>query len=870
MSSDPTSRHDRVASVFAALVALPEPERERRLGELRNGDAPLADEVAELIRLDSEMSALDRRPPGPWAMSGPPETTGSQRSAPSMPDHVGPYEIVNVLGRGGMGVVYRARQMRPRRDVALKLVRASLIAPGATKQLRQEADILARLTHPGIAQVYDAGTASDRGADLSYFAMELVDGAPITKHAHETGLSFRGRAALLASVCDAVQHAHQRGVIHRDLKPANLLVGSDGRARVLDFGIARLVEPGVQVTTIGEQTGLVGTLAYMSPEQLSGEASRIDTRTDVYALGAVLYELLTGCTPVPLESLTLTQAVHALQTQRPRRPGQIDPRVPRDLETIALKAIAPEPERRYDSASRLAEDLRRFLASEPIAARPATVRYRVARFAARHPGAVVGIAAALLLLATTIGAIGFGYRESVRRVDALEQANREVALQVQRAEAVNEFLRRMLVSADPLGETGRGRADTTVVEMLDRESGQIEQAFEGLPESEASVRSTIGNVYLSLGMFERAEPQLRRAVELHEDVWGVDSPDADRARRDLAVLLAETDRVDEAVATFESIVQRQIDSGRDHTTEHAITAARLGAVLLDLDRYEEAEHWLSSALGAFEQQPTPPRADLMPITMNNLAQAVRGLGDRERAEALYVRARDALINVHGVEHASVAVAENNIATLRVARGDYAGAAESFRQAIAILGPLLGEGHPTLAAVRHNLAYALYDMGAYEDALAELRVSLAAYRAVYGDDHPETLSTQMGTADTLLKLEQYDEGAAMFADTADRLLARDPEDPRAQRARFFEGMCRVRGVGGTDAESEGQGDAVMDAALVRYIELAGAGTATAQKMIRGLIERRIEQERTDDAVRLAVDLDPGEPQNAALRAALGLD
>ncbi|MEQ8850172.1 MAG: serine/threonine-protein kinase [Phycisphaerales bacterium] len=845
MTDDASRRHDDLSRLFAEIADLPAPQRDARLDEIGASDSALASELRGLLLSDSGQAAIDRSPAVLPPFGDPDEA----------PTRVGAFEVGPLIGRGGMGSVYRARQREPERDVALKIVRANLLAPDAARRLRFEAAVLARLDHPNIARIYDAGTLRDEGGELSYFAMELVEGVPITEALGAA--SVAERVSTLALVCDAVQHAHQRGVIHRDLKPGNILVDGEGRPRVLDFGIARLLDADVQVTSAGYGSGsLIGTVAYMSPEQLDGRDDLIDTRSDVYALGAVLYELLAGEPPVRVAGRSLAEAVHAARTVEIAPLRRSGARVPCDLETVVAKALERSIDRRYASASELAADLRRVLAHEPVHARRQTAGYRAARFARRNPALCVAGAAAGVLLLAALGGVVYGYSESVRRTEELEAANRVIAAEAEKAIAVNEFLRRMLVSADPLGETGAGRADMTVVEMLDRESGQIAEAFEGLPGSEASVRSTIGGVYMSLGKLEEAEPHLRRSLELHEQVWGVGSIDAERAERDLAVLLSRTGRGDEAIAIFRDVLARLDRDGRAGTADDAITSIRAGAVLLGQGAYAEAESLLRRAIPIIERE-SAERSDALPAALNNLARALSGQGKRAEAEELYIRARDAFAERFGPDHPSVAIASVNIAAMRYARGDLEGAIESYRDVIRVLQPIMGDEHPQVAVTRHNLAYALYDRGDFKGSLRELELALVGYRATYGPDHPETLTTLMAAADTLAELDRHAEAAEQYAEVAEGLLARDPDDARAQRARYCRGQALIE-LGRAE-----EGDALMVEAAAAYLRLEGPGTPSGQRFLRELAARRLGQGRLEEARAYAADLNPDDPRHAEL-------
>ena len=316
------------------------------------------------------------------------------------------YRVLRLIGTGGTGEVYEAEQEHPRRTVALKLLKVSAGGPDTVRRLRYEAEVLGRLQHPGIARIYESGWTGGDGRGRPFFAMELVGGpggAPpqtVTAYAGAARLDIRRRLALLADVADAVHFAHQRGVVHRDLKPANVLVDERGQPRVVDFGVARVTGSDVRATTLHTQVGqVVGTLAYMSPEQAGGDSSRIDTRADVYALGAIGYEMLTGRLPVAMDGMMIHEAVSAIRERDPPRLGSIDPRLRGDVETVIGKALAREKEQRYASAAEFAADLRRCANDEPISARPPTTVYYVRKALRRHRVAAWASCAVVLALA---------------------------------------------------------------------------------------------------------------------------------------------------------------------------------------------------------------------------------------------------------------------------------------------------------------------------------------------------------------------------------------------------------------------------------------------------------------------------------------
>ena len=344
---------------------------------------------------------------------------------PRVPMRIAHYRILGPLGEGGMGVVYEAEQDRPRRSVALKVVRPGVASPALLKRFAHEAQILARLHHPGIAQIYEAGLGDD---GQPFFAMEFVRGLPLGEFADRQGLDLAARLGLVARVCDAVQHAHDQGVIHRDLKPANILVEESGEPKVLDFGVARATDADLLTAAGLTRTGqLLGTPNYMSPEQVAADPAAIDQRADVYALGVILFELVAHRLPYQLENRPLAEAARLILEQDSPRLGSLDPELRGDVETIVAKALEKDPARRYPSAADLAEDLRRWLAHEPILARPPSALYHLGKFARRHKalvGGVVATGAALVL--GLVGTILFAVGEARQR--GLAEQNARAAL----------------------------------------------------------------------------------------------------------------------------------------------------------------------------------------------------------------------------------------------------------------------------------------------------------------------------------------------------------------------------------------------------------------------------------------------------------
>lgn len=381
-----------VDELFDRLIDEPEPARRVALAD-ESVDAGVRTRVRRLLgHYDDPPAELEGSVVQPPVV--PTEATGRL---------VGPYTIRGMIGAGAMGFVYRAEQESPRRDVALKLMRSAVTDEAGLRRFEREALLLARLQHPGIAQVYESGAVSTEAGRVAYIAMELVDGRPLGEFARSNGLDLDGRARLVANLCDAVHHAHLRGVIHRDLKPANVLVTSDGAVKVIDFGIARPSDPADEHLRDTLEGQVLGTLAYMSPEQVAGELDAIDARTDVYSLGAIAYELFSGRLPHPLSGLSIATASRQIAEEDAPRLGSVEPACRGDLEWIVARALERDAGNRYPSAAAFGDDLRRYLTGDAVVARPPTLLYQVGKLARRHRAAFVG--ATTTLLAVVVGAV---------------------------------------------------------------------------------------------------------------------------------------------------------------------------------------------------------------------------------------------------------------------------------------------------------------------------------------------------------------------------------------------------------------------------------------------------------------------------------
>jgi eukaryotic-like serine/threonine-protein kinase len=445
-----------------------------------------------------------------------------------IPAAIGRYRVTRLLGEGGMGAVYEAEQDQPRRTVALKVIKPGFATPETLRRFQHESQALGRLQHPGIAQIYEAGTADTAFGPQLYFAMELIRGLPLHEYAEKHRLNARQRLELMAEVCDAVEHAHQRGVIHRDLKPGNILVDETGQPKIVDFGVARVTDSDAQLT---RQTGLgqlVGTLAYMSPEQVLGDPLALDTRSDVYTLGVILYQVLSGNLPYSVEQRPLHEAVAVIREEDAAPLGSIHRSYRGDIATIVAKALDKHKGRRYGSASEVAADIRRYLADEPIMARPASATYQLQKFARRHRALVVGTAAVFLVLIAGVAASSWeALRVRHERNVALAEKGRADA-EAATAQAINHFLQHDLLAqasaSNQASPSVRPDQHLEVRTALDRAAARIGGKFERQPEVEAAIRDTIGQTYIDLGLRQEGRQQLERALQLERRALGLENP----------------------------------------------------------------------------------------------------------------------------------------------------------------------------------------------------------------------------------------------------------------------------------------------------------------------------------------------------------
>jgi serine/threonine protein kinase/tetratricopeptide (TPR) repeat protein len=764
------------------------------------GDPELRRRVEELLEADPEANCL-LEVPAPL-----PAATAPLDSRPGVEEPgtvIGPYKLRELIGEGGMGVVYVAEQTKPvRRKVALKIIKPGMDTRQVVARFEAERQALAMMDHPNIAKVHDAGaTASGR----PYFVMELVCGMPVTEYCDAERLSVRARLELLVLVCRAVQHAHQKGIIHRDLKPSNILVTlHDGVPvpKVIDFGVAKATGGSLTEKTVYTAFAqLVGTPLYMSPEQVEVSGLDVDTRSDIYSLGVLLYELLTGTTPFDSETLknaAFDEMRHMIREEEPPKPStrlsklgatltataarrSADPRqlnrsVRGELDWIVMKALEKDRRRRYETANDFAADVLRYLTHKPVEACPPSAWYRFTKYARRNRAALTTatILAAVLILGTALStwqailarraerdAVAAWAQESRQRnraVDAerLARGNEEKAKRSQAdTRAFSEFLvNDMLAVARPEGMEGGLGVGVTVAQALEAAEAKLAERFAGRPQAEAAARDAIGKTWRNLTRYEQAEQHLRRALELRNQELGPDDPDTLESQNSLAVLLDHMGRYAESIALYQATLEKsKARFGSDHAQTLMYTrnlaSAYLNAGRLDvaLPLLKETLERSKRKLGLYHRE-----------TVNGLgalARAYLTAGQFDQALPLIQETLEKTKTKLGPNHPDTLAAMNNLAVQYREAGKLDLALPLLEQALEKAKGVLGPDHFSTLIKMQYLAVVYHDLGKLDQALRLYKENLERRKAKLGPDHPHTLFAMNGLGRVHQDMENFE-------------------------------------------------------------------------------------------------------------------
>jgi serine/threonine-protein kinase len=805
----------RLDSTFQGAIDLPADERAAFLDRACGADAALRDEVEAMLAADAPQHAL-----------GIERLVHDSAGLPPDPDpfigmRLGPWQVVDLVGHGGMGSVYLAERADGQYEqrVALKVVRGPAAQPPAFPRFKSETYILARLSHPNIARVIDAGHTPEGSP---YLVMEYVDGSPVTTHCDDERLTVNGRLSLFQRVCAATQHAHQALVVHRDLKPSNILVTRSGEVKLLDFGIAKLLEPDLPPAERTRPELRALTPAYAAPEQIRGEP--VTTATDVYVLGAVLYELLTGERPAAHEAIGSGHETHripppsaavrrrladtnsgagdclAVAAARRTSPERLIRRFAGDVDRVVLKALQQEPNRRYGSAGQLADDIERLLDGRPVAAQPDTFAYRARRFVARHRLIVTAgaLTCALLVTFATI---------AIRQARAAAIERDRARVEARRAERVSVLVTDLFKLAEPAA----GRGDTIAArELLDQASHRIGMELQGDPETQAALFNALARVYGNLGLHDSAIAVLQRALDVETGAGNQSS----LARAGTLHLLGERQTSKNDYEAAESRFRAALALRRNLNAPALDVAATLdafGRMLSVTGRYADARTLMEESVEIRRRQPGVPDSDLM-SGLHEFGLLLHRSGDIERAERLFREAaeigrripgpsppkvtsllhlaevvaqfddeplkatpllREALEMARSIypgDHQQVALCLAELARNQFALGRLTEAEAIAREAAAMAHRLYGDRHNETLAVRRSLSDVLRAQRKWKEAEEVLADALVDSRALLGDGNPATLLTSRALASVLEEGQRFDEALTLRKEELTRTIA----------------------------------------------------------------------------------------------------
>jgi len=772
---------DQIKSLFEAAIEL-NPSHRSAYVERNASDSGVREEVIRLLAEHDHAGGFLSNPA--FADMRSLQAQGAGQLAPGdLLD--GKFKITSLIAEGGMGQVWLAEQTIPlQRQVVVKLIRAGIYDEAASQRFRAERQSLALMDHPCIAKVFDAGATP---AGQPYFVMEYVPGVAITVYCDEKKLNTRQRLELFVKVCEGVQHAHQKAIIHRDLKPANILVVEvDGipTPRIIDFGIAKATSPFAAQPEYTQGAGFVGTPGFMSPEQADPRVADVDTRADVYSLGAVLYILLAGSPPFDAKrwkKAPLDEMLRHLREDDPPRPStkvsevretsaaiaeargtdikRLVSSLRGDLDWITMKALDKDRARRYSTPLELAMDIRRYLTNEPIVARPAATGYRLGKYVRRHRIGVAVTAAVFLLL------VGFSALQAAQ----LRRTTRER----DRANRITNFMTRMFKVSNP--SEARGNS-ITAREILDKASKDVESALVKDPELQAQMMMTMGSVYLNLGLYPRAESLSKQAVDIRRRVLGPEDPATLSAQQSLGDILEHEGRYPDAEKLDRDTLdvrRRTLGPAHLDTLE---SLNNLAIVLDDEGHHPEAEKLWRDVLDARIRVLGRENSDTA-NAINNVARAVDRQGHYAEAEKLHREALEIRRRVLGPDHPFTLDSLNNLAVSLAEQAKFAEGEKLFREALDIRRRILGPEHPNTLMSIDNLSVILNAQNHYAESEKLERQDLDIRQRVLGPEHPDTLNSINNLADILDNEGHYAESEKLLRESVEikrRVLG--PEHP----------------------------------------------------------------------------------------------
>ncbi len=742
----------QVQELFEEALDQPAPDREQFVRTAGGENADLVDEVLALLA--SHRDAGDFLEPSSLG-DALEEIIGEPEQA-LIGKKLGRYRILEVLDRGGMGVVFRAEQEQPRRQVAIKLIDRIFTSREIFRRFELEAEVLGRLQHPYIAQILEAGTSSEEGTGRPWFAMELVAGKPLIEYTEERELSLRNQVILMIRICEGLEHAHRNGVIHRDLKPSNILVTEEGVPKILDFGVARVTDPDLKASTLDTAHGaLVGTLPYMSPEQLQGDPGKVDTRSDVFALGVVLFEMLTGSLPRDLKNCSLGEAVRIIVETTPRTLSGQGRTYPSDLKAIVAKSLEGDPDRRYGSAALFASDLKRFLDNQPIMARPPSGAYLLKKLVTRHRLATALVGVLMVVVLAAVAGLGIQAKRIASERDRAEQ-------EAKAATQVADYLQDIFVAQNPWQTKGK---EYTTRELLDRGVEKLEVELAGQPRMQARMYLILGRTYQGLGEVEHAGALMKKSLELLRDDDHQDRALLISAMRSMAFWQRGQGQAEEAITMCREALQVSREEFGEDSPQVAGARLTLGTVLRDSGRMKEARSVLWSAAKSWHERSGESSRERGTL-LYHLGWLEHLEKNEEEADLLYQEACDILGTELGDDHPEYASCLSDWAKVLASMKKFELSRGKVDQALAIRRQVFQEGHPEVAISLTDLGWLHWQAGDFPSSLSAYQAAWVMRDKYLGPADPSTLDSLESIAFVQERSGRIDEAEALLRGVVD--------------------------------------------------------------------------------------------------------
>jgi serine/threonine-protein kinase len=763
MNSD---RWQKIEFLFEEALKLDSSERENYLFKESGDDKEIFDEVISLLREDSNIHTILRED-----LSGPAKLSDSINYEGKV---IGTYKIIQKIATGGMGSVFLAERADGQfeQKVALKLIKAGLNSLEIIKRFQYERQILARLQHPNIARLLDGGL-TDEG--LPYFTMEYVEGEPIDKYCNTHNLSIDERLKLFLKVCSAIHYAHRNLVIHRDLKPGNILITKDGNVKLLDFGIAKVFTEDEDVEqTMMTRTGLfVMTPEYASPEQIRGEV--ITTATDVYSLGLILYQLLTGSFPYEIKSITPLELERVICHTNPDKPStlvtktfktavekdsnkifeqrnidavKLRKKLLGDLDNICLMALRKEPERRYSSAEQFKNDIEKYLEGLPVIAHPPTIKYRTSKFIQRHKAGLTAGALALILIS---------FLTTFYFIQLKEERDR-AQLEATKSAKVSEFLQNIFEVSDPSESRGQ---NITARELLDRGATKIEAELKDQPDVKATMQEVIGRVYTKLGLYNEAEPMIENSLKIRSELFGAKSIESSKSLTALGILSNLQGNYEKAEELLTEAINIQKDLLPENELEKGKALNELATNYSITGKFDKSDSLYKKVIELYYKNNIKENETLFTV-MNNLALSMHESGNFDEADSLFRLAYNHQKKFYDNKpHPELATTTYNYAQLLRDRGNLDEAEKMFKESLEMDKILNGPEHPDVAYSLQGLASIYRTTGKYSESEKLYRESLQIRRKLLGDEHPDVGHSLTNFGLLLIAMKNYDEAEKIF-------------------------------------------------------------------------------------------------------------